>query len=241
LFLQEQQASTSASAKPNPFGTAKPREDVLIQKGVDPKAVEEKIEAKIARAPRLSKEQQEEVDSLQAAIDAASDSADADEKKKEMEALLTKFKEMSVVKVAEKPKFIRPSERRAQRELEGGGSFERQGDFSNFGGRSGGGVRDARPGDWPCASCNANNFASRNSCFKCNEPRGASGSGGYGGGRSSGGGGGNYERQGDFRSFGGRGGQSRVESRPGDWPCASCSANNFASRNSCFKCNEPRG
>jgi len=27
------------------------------------------------------------------------------------------------------------------------------------------------PGDWNCASCQANNFARRNECFKCNAPR----------------------------------------------------------------------
>jgi len=34
-----------------------------------------------------------------------------------------------------------------------------------------------------CVGCQANNFASRNSCFKCNEPRADVGGGdGYGGG-----------------------------------------------------------
>mmetsp|Transcript_50668 Transcript_50668/g.115065 ORF Transcript_50668/g.115065 Transcript_50668/m.115065 type:complete len:99 (-) Transcript_50668:439-735(-) len=56
----------------------------------------------------------------------------------------------------------------------GGGGYDRQGDFSSFGGRGGGGgggSREGRPGDWPCPSCQANNFASRDACFKCSEPR----------------------------------------------------------------------
>ena len=67
----------------------------------------------------------------------------------------------------------------------GGGGYERnEGDFSSFsgGGRSGGGGRESRPGDWPCASCQASNFASRNACFKCNAPRADGGGGSYGGG-----------------------------------------------------------
>ena len=56
---------------------------------------------------------------------------------------------------------------------------------------------------------------------------------------SGGRGGGGYDRQdGDFSSF--SGGGRRNESRPGDWMCVGCQANNFASRVSCFKCNEPR-
>jgi hypothetical protein len=73
----------------------------------------------------------------------------------------------------------------------GGGNDRQEGDFSSFGQRSsgggsygggGGGGRDGRPGDWPCASCQASNFASRNACFKCNAPRADGGGGSYGGG-----------------------------------------------------------
>jgi pyruvate/2-oxoglutarate dehydrogenase complex dihydrolipoamide acyltransferase (E2) component len=40
-------AATHASAgKSNPFGAAKPREEVLASKGIDPKLVEERIEKK---------------------------------------------------------------------------------------------------------------------------------------------------------------------------------------------------
>lgn len=40
-----------------------------------------------------------------------------------------------------------------------------------------------KPGDWPCPSCGANVFASKNACFKCGEPKP----------RSMGGGGGRYD------------------------------------------------
>lgn len=35
---------------------------------------------------------------------------------------------------------------------------------------SGGGDPNAKPGDWKC-SCGASNFARRDSCFKCSEPK----------------------------------------------------------------------
>jgi len=110
--------------------------------------------------------------------------------------------------------------------------------YSSFGGRGGGmGGGEARPGDWTCPSCHSNVFASKMSCFRCNEPkpegveyddsyssfssrgrdRDGYGGGGYGGGYGGGG-----------------------DSRPGDWTCPSCSANVFASKNSCFRCNTPR-
>ena len=258
----------SGSSKSNPFGAAKPREEVLSRKGVDVNEVEKKIEAKVAvsKSVRLTKAQQEEVDALQLEIDTAatelaatmseeakaSITATLTSKKSSLDDLLEKFKSLAVAAKVEKPveprKFERPSERRARLEAEGGGGGggggggargygeERQGDFSSFGSRGGGRGAERRPGDWPCPACSANNFASRNSCFKCNEPRAGGDGGGYGGG-------GGYERQGDFSSFSsgrGGGGGGGYESRPGDWPCPSCSANNFASRNSCFKCNEPR-
>jgi rubredoxin len=253
-------SASSATAKSNPFGAAKPRELVLQQKGVDPKAVDAKIDAKVTK-PRLTKVQQEAVDALQAEIDAKS----TDELTNKMKELLASFKEEAEEKkktaATEPPKkFERPSERRARLEQEGrerggggggGAGYERQGNFSSF---SGGGGRggESRPGDWPCPSCSANNFASRNSCFKCHAPReeGSGGGGGGGGDAFSSfsnnrrGGGRSYENNGgDFSSFGGGrsgGGGRGGESRPGDWPCPSCSANNFSSRNSCFKCHAPR-
>ena len=47
---------------------------------------------------------------------------------------------------------------------------------------------DVRPGDWTCPSCNANVFASKMECFRCQAPKPA----GAGGGRFGGGGGGSY-------------------------------------------------
>jgi len=66
-----------------------------------------------------------------------------------------------------------------------------------------------KPGDWICPSCNAMNFASRTSCYKCS------------GLTSS-----------NFRSSN----DDKVRMKPGDWKCVSCSAVNFASRTSCYKC-----
>ncbi|CAL4187945.1 unnamed protein product [Meganyctiphanes norvegica] len=75
----------------------------------------------------------------------------------------------------------------------------------------------SRPGDWNCGECQFSNFASRNSCYKCNASKD--------GGMSRGGGGGG----------GGGGG------RPGDWECSSCQFSNFAFRDTCFKCNGSKG
>merc|ERR1712179_635900 len=108
--------------------------------------------------------------------------------------------------------------------------------------RGGGGYNSprSRPGDWNCGECQFSNFASRNSCYKCNASkedggmsRGGGGGGRYGGGGGSGGGG--YRRRDSSRSppRGGGGGGSR---RPGDWFCSQCQFSNFASRERCFKC-----
>lgn len=74
-----------------------------------------------------------------------------------------------------------------------------------------------------------NNFASRTECFKCKEPK-PEGAGG-GGGNDGGGWGGSSEQNGGSRP--------PREPRAGDWDC-SCGVNNFASRNECFKCKEPK-
>mmetsp|Transcript_17621 Transcript_17621/g.28515 ORF Transcript_17621/g.28515 Transcript_17621/m.28515 type:complete len:386 (+) Transcript_17621:214-1371(+) len=95
---------------------------------------------------------------------------------------------------------------------------------------------NTRPGDWTCPECRANVFASRNECYKCRTPKppGAgesqppySGHTPYNGG---------YHvppmGQGPPNGF-----------RAGDWLCPSpqCSAHNYASRTTCFRCNGPRG
>eukprot|EP00802_Teleaulax_amphioxeia_P018271 Tamp_18462.p2 GENE.Tamp_18462~~Tamp_18462.p2 ORF type:complete len:307 (+),score=24.66 Tamp_18462:119-922(+) len=85
------------------------------------------------------------------------------------------------------------------------------------------------PGDWTCPGCNAKVFASRSECFRCSTPRphGMPGRG-YGGGRGLGNGG----FSGPFS-----GGPPR---REGDWTCPTCSANVFATRSECFRCQTPK-
>ena len=122
-----------------------------------------------------------------------------------------------------------------------GGRYESRG-----GGGGGGQGRDVRPGDWECESCGGNNFARRDTCFKCEAPKGGSGGGGGGGygarrdrspprrrSRSPPGGG-----YGGGRGGGGRGGGGQ-DFREGDWECH-CGANNFARRTECFKCEAPK-
>ena len=46
-----------------------------------------------------------------------------------------------------------------------------QTDFQGGGGGNFQGGGNVRPGDWNCPSCNVNNFASRNACFKCGTPK----------------------------------------------------------------------
>jgi hypothetical protein len=50
------------------------------------------------------------------------------------------------------------------------------------GGGGGDGFNDVKPGDWPCDSCGANNFARRLECFRCGAPKPGGGGGGGGGG-----------------------------------------------------------
>jgi hypothetical protein len=89
----------------------------------------------------------------------------------------------------------------------------------------------AADGDWACPKCSFNNFARRGECFKCHEPN-PNGGGGGGGGYNS------YRGGGD--RGGARGDRRAPEVRPGDWMC-SCGANNFARRDSCFKCGKRGG
>ena len=73
------------------------------------------------------------------------------------------------------------------------------------------------PADWNCSKCNVSNFARRNECFKCNEPRRG---GGDDGGR-------------------GRGPPGHVQNA-GDWTCEECKNMNFARRNECNRCHAPK-
>uniref|UniRef100_A0A1B0CZ01 RNA helicase n=1 Tax=Phlebotomus papatasi TaxID=29031 RepID=A0A1B0CZ01_PHLPP len=106
---------------------------------------------------------------------------------------------------------------------DGGFNSDRNGG-GGFGGGRGGGGGNSRPGDWNCGGCGKNNFASRSECFSCHEPKGDA-TNGYNG--SGGGGGGGSEKP-------------RAGQRPGDWTCPSCDKANFASRTSCFGCNEEK-
>ncbi|BDA42771.1 probable zinc finger Ran-binding domain-containing protein 2 at C-terminar half [Coccomyxa sp. Obi] len=97
-----------------------------------------------------------------------------------------------------------------------------------------------RPGDWLCPECNAQNFARRTECFRCDaqRPEGAGGpppraGGRFGGDRY----GGDCAVRRDQQAFGERRG---FESKPGDWACPACNANNFARRMECYQCSEPR-
>ncbi|KAH8061794.1 RNA binding-protein [Aureococcus anophagefferens] len=50
------------SAKSNPFGAARTREEVLASKGIDAKAIDAKLDERTKRAPRLTKQQEEEME-----------------------------------------------------------------------------------------------------------------------------------------------------------------------------------
>lgn len=77
-------------------------------------------------------------------------------------------------------------------------------------------MSDVRPGDWPCPSCRANVFASRDKCYRC------------GAGRAGAQHGAQQPRcQPDARPH---------NWKPGDWACDGCGASVFASRSSCYRC-----
>ena len=86
--------------------------------------------------------------------------------------------------------------------------------------------------DWVCPKCNNSNFAFRQECNRCGEPRGSSR------------GGGNDRRQRDGR----RGRDNRRDNRSNhqqhgdnDWDCPKCNNSNFSFRTECNRCGEPRG
>jgi hypothetical protein len=187
------------SAKSNPFGAARTREEVLASKGIDAKAIDAKLDERTKRAPRLTKQQEEEIEAATTEVkyeeaqvekattpeEKAAAEAKLAAKKTEVDALAAKFKQANIDKEKRfaakdakagkdgkpgRPQFVRPSERRRQREEEQGG-----------GGGGGDADRDAA-------------FTSFNQ-------------------RSRGGGGGSYARGGDdaaFQSFGGGGGRRQA-------------------------------
>ncbi|MBT61316.1 MAG: hypothetical protein CMA63_07190 [Euryarchaeota archaeon] len=92
-------------------------------------------------------------------------------------------------------------------------------------------------GDWDCPKCNNSNFAFRQECNRCGEPRGR--------------GGGGHSHRNDRRDNrrddrqGGRFDRNdrRNDNRNGggDWDCPKCNNSNFAFRQECNRCGEPRG
>ncbi|KAK7248198.1 hypothetical protein SO694_00081193 [Aureococcus anophagefferens] len=187
------------SAKSNPFGAARTREEVLASKGIDAKAIDAKLDERTKRAPRLTKQQEEEMEAATTEVkyeeaqvekattpeEKAAAEAKLAAKKTEVDALAAKFKQANIDKEKRfaakdakagkdgkpgRPQFIRPSERRRQREEEQGG-----------GGGGGGGDAD------------------RDAAFSSFNQRSR--------------GGGSYARGGDdaaFQSFGGGGGRRQA-------------------------------
>lgn len=116
-----------------------------------------------------------------------------------------------------------------------------------------------REGDWVCHDCGNHNFASRSSCNRCGEPKpperyGAAARPGrdrpspYAQPSA-------YDRPSPYASPRGpppmaarepppsqgcKGGKGGPPMRDGDWICPACSNHNFASRDSCNRCGQPR-
>ncbi|XP_042395288.1 transcription initiation factor TFIID subunit 15-like [Zingiber officinale] len=91
---------------------------------------------------------------------------------------------------------------------------------------------DVKPGDWHCACCGVNNFASRDSCFKCGACRDGAASA-------------VAQSWGSAATVGSSGGQLRAQPagwKSGDWICTwrGCNKHNYARRMECFWCNTPR-
>ncbi|XP_055295049.1 ATP-dependent RNA helicase vasa isoform X2 [Sitodiplosis mosellana] len=91
--------------------------------------------------------------------------------------------------------------------------------------------RGGRPNDWICDSCGAKVFGSKTTCFKCQADKGDSKD-------APADDGGNSFRS-NNRDGGDGGSRPGPGGKPGDWTCA-CGVSNYASRNECFKCQEPK-
>jgi len=116
---------------------------------------------------------------------------------------------------------------KALKPAEPGGLPAPSGGLAPNGGMNGAPHSERRPGDWTCPnpSCQANVFASRLACFRCNSPRPQHLSMAYAGGAAGG----------LAPAGGGRG-----EVRPGDWTCPSCGVNVYSTRHACFRCHTPK-
>jgi hypothetical protein len=73
-------AATATAAAPAParssiFGAAKPREQVLLEKGIDVQAQERKLEQRTQRLPRMNKSQEEEFKELESLLASATSTA----------------------------------------------------------------------------------------------------------------------------------------------------------------------
>jgi len=79
---------------------------------------------------------------------------------------------------------------------------------------------DFKPGDWQCSNCKENNFAKRDHCRKCNNPKGNTQSFGT--------------DQWQVDGFGHA--QLEIEIKKGDWICPSCQNANFSRNAVCRKC-----
>ncbi|MBL6884396.1 MAG: hypothetical protein ISR21_01720 [Candidatus Poseidoniaceae archaeon] len=127
-------------------------------------------------------------------------------------------------------------------------SDDRRGGRDDRGNRGGRGGEIYNDNDWDCPKCQNSNFAFRNECNRCGEPR----TGGGGRGRSDDRRGGRNDRsRGGDRGYqsrdrqGGRfergGGGGNEDRRDGDWDCSKCQNSNFAFRTECNQCGASRG
>ena len=132
------------------------------------------------------------------------------------------------------------NERRDYRQRDNSRS-ERNSNFTN---------RNDGSGDWDCPKCNNSNFARRNECNRCGEPRSGSGRRDYRDRRDSGRRDYNRGESRDRRDFGRRDyGNSRQRDgrrnsgktfADNDWDCPKCKNSNFSFRTECNRCGEPR-
>ena len=132
------------------------------------------------------------------------------------------------------------NERRDYRQRDNSRS-ERNSNFTN---------RNDGSGDWDCPKCNNSNFARRNECNRCGEPRSGSGRSDYRDRRDSGRRDYNRGESRDRRDFGRRDyGNSRQRDgrrnsgktfADNDWDCPKCKNSNFSFRTECNRCGEPR-